>query len=522
LPYTISVMRTLRRNDDSVPLREERCQAGNEKTAAPNSGKGDCGLIAGLAMSIFILPTLYVWFASDGDLLPNRRQTLKPNRTTRNFWRICASVAACAVVGCILPTPPAFGQATKGSVRITLDEAVQMALQHNHNLLAARTTIDQSLAMEVTANLRPNPTLFTDWDYLPLYSPAKQNPGLYGGPPPVTTADYLKNNTEGDIGLSYLIERGGKRAARYQAAKDVTGQTRSLVADNERTLTFQVATLFTNVELTESIIELAEQDLKSFQQSVEIGEFQFKAGGISEDSYLKIELQLLQFEADLQQAQLARQQGLSDLRQLLGYESVAANYDVADAFDYLPLKANLEDLQMKALQNRPDLRAAQQGVTAANSGYKLAKADAKPDLTVQGNYTHVNGINGASFYVSIPLPIFNRNQGEIARTRSVITMTQQQQASANGQVLTDVKDAHEGVKSNDRLVMLYRDKYRDVAKKDRDIADYAYHRGAIALLDFLDAERSYRAEELAYRQALASYLLALEQLREAVGVRNLP
>jgi cobalt-zinc-cadmium efflux system outer membrane protein len=375
------------------------------------------------------------------------------------------------------------------------------------------------LDTEVTANLRPNPFLFTDWEYLPLGSPAKQNPNLYSG---VSNSDYLHNNTEGDLGLGYLIERGGKRARRYQAAKDVTAQTRSLVADNERGLTYQVATLFTNVQLAESTIDLAQQDLKSFQQTMDIGESQFKAGAISEDDYLKIELQLLQFESDLEQAQLAHQQGLSDLRQLLGYESVSADYDVVDVFDYLPMKANLEGLQMQALQNRPDLRAAVQGVTAANSSYLLAKADGVPDLTVQGNYSHVNGINAATFYLSIPLPIFNRNQGEIARTRSVIVMSQEQQAFTNGQVLTDVKDAYEGVKSNDRMFMMYRDKYRNVAKKSRDIADYAYHRGGIALLDFLDAERSYRAEELGYRQTLASYLLALEQLREAVGIRNLP
>jgi cobalt-zinc-cadmium efflux system outer membrane protein len=186
------------------------------------------------------------------------------------------------------------------------------------------------------------------------------------------------------------------------------------------------------------------------------------------------------------------------------------------------MKGNLEDLQMEALQNRPDLRAAVQGVTAAKSAYVLAKADGKQDVTVQGNYSHVNGINAATFYASIPLAIFNRNQGEIARTNSVITQMQEQQTFTNGQVLTDVRDAYEGVKSNDKMVMMYRDKYRDIAKRSRDIADYAYHRGGIALLDFLDAERSYRAAELGYRQTLASYLLALEQLREAVGARNLP
>jgi len=426
---------------------------------------------------------------------------------------------ACFVLLPLSSANSAFGQAVKGPVRITLDEAIQMALQHNHNMIAARTAIDQSLALEVTAHLRPNPTIFADWEYLPLGAPAHQNPSVY---PNVSTSDYLNNNTEGDIGLSYLIERGKKRERRYQAAKDVTAQTRSLVADNERGLTYQVATLFVGVQLAESTIELAQQDLKSFQKTVDIGEFQFKSGGISESNYLMIEVQLLQFETDLESAQLARAQGLSDLRQLLGYESVSADYDVVDAFDYLPMKANLDDLKMQALQNRPDLRAAVQGVTAANSGYLLAKANGVQDLTVQGNYSHVNGINAATFYASIPLPIFNRNQGEIARTHSVITQMEEQQKFTSGQVLTDVKDAYEGLKSNDRVVLLYRDKYRDIAKKSRDIADYAYHAGGLALLDFLDAERSYRAAELAYRQALASYLLALEQLREAVGTRSLP
>ena len=404
----------------------------------------------------------------------------------------------------------AAGAQTQGTVRITLDEAIQMAHAHNHSLLAARTTIQQSQAEETTANLRPNPTLFTDWEYLPLFSPSSQN------------SQYLHDSTEADLGLGYLIERGRKRQHRLQAAKDITAQTLSLVADNERTLTFSVASLFVNVQLAESTLELAEQDRKSFQQTVDLGEVRYKAGAISEDDYLKIKLQLLQFETDVQQAQLARVQALSDLRQLLGYESISADYDVTGPFDYQPLKGNLEDLQLKALQNRPDLRAAQQGVTAASSQYELQRAVAKPDVTVQANYSHVNAINTATFYGSIPLPIFNRNQGEIARSRYAITQAQEQEKATNGQALTDVRDAYEGLRTNDKVVMLYRSGYLDVAQKDREISQYAYQRGAASLLDFLDAERSYRATQLAYRQALASYLLALEQLREAVGVRDLP
>jgi cobalt-zinc-cadmium efflux system outer membrane protein len=410
-----------------------------------------------------------------------------------------------------------FGQTT-GPAKITLDEAIQMALQHNHNMLAARTTIQQSEAEEVTANLRPNPSIFADWEYLPIGSPAHQNPALYNGQ---STSDYLHNNTEGDIGLSYLIERGKKRQHRLQAAKDITAQTKSLVADNERTLTFSVASSFVNVQLAESTLELAQKDLKGFQETVDLSELRYQKGAISEDDYLKIKLQLLQFETDYQQAQLARVQGLSDLRQFLGYESVSADYDVAGEFDYQPLKGNVEDFQAKALQNRSDLRAAQQGVIAARSQYELQRAIGKPDVTVQANYSHVNGINAATFYGSIPIPIFNRNQGEIARTRIAITQSQEIEKATSGQALTDVHDAYAGLRESEHVVQLYRSGYLDVAQKDRDISEYAYKRGAASLLDFLDAERSYRATQLAYRQAMAAYLLALEQLREAVGRRRL-
>jgi outer membrane protein, heavy metal efflux system len=425
---------------------------------------------------------------------------------------------ACTALVCTLTAGAAFGQ-TQGPVRITLDEAVQMAMQHNHNLLATRTTIQQSEAEEITQNLRPNPTLFADWEYLPLGSPGHQNSNLYGGE---STGQYLHDNTEGDIGVSYLIERGGKRHDRLQAQKDITAQTRSLVADNGRGLTFQVATLFFNTQLAESALELAEKDVKSFQQTVDISEHQYKSGGISENDYLMIKLQLLQFESDVEQAQLARVQALSDLRQLLGYESVSADYDAVSDFEYQPVKANLDDLQLKALQSRPDLRAAQQGVTAANSQLELQKANGHPDVTAQANYSHVNGINAATLYGSIPLPIFNRNQGEIARARFAITQADEQEKATNGQTLTDVYDAYQGLRSNDKVVRLYISKYLDVASRSRDISEYAYHRGGVSLLVFLDAERNYRATQLAYRQALASYLLALEQLREAVGVRSLP
>jgi len=399
---------------------------------------------------------------------------------------------------------------TQGPVKITLDEAIQIALQHNHTLLAERTTILQSQAQETTANLRPNPTLSGDAQFLPFLDPNNFN------------STYIDNNAQFDIGIGYLFERGQKRQRRFQAAKDQTAVTVSTVDDNVRTLTFQVSSQFVSVQLAESTLDLAEQDLKSFQNTVDISQIRYKDGDISEDDYLKIKLQLLQFETDVSQARLAKMQALIGLRQFLGYNSVPADFDVAGAFDYQPLKIDLEDLQGKALAQRPDLRAAIQSVTAAKSQYDLAKANGKQDVTASIDYSHTGQANSASIFGSIDLPIFNRNQGEIARTKYVIDQAEEQERAASEQVMTDVLNAFEGVQDNQKIVALYASGYLDEAKQDRDISEYAYKRGAASLLDFLDAERSYRATQLAYRQALASYLTALEQLREAVGTRSLP
>ncbi len=420
---------------------------------------------------------------------------------------VCSAVAVCFAG---LTFGLSLSAQTQGPVRITLDQAIQMALEHNHTLLAARTTIQESEAQETTANLRPNPTLSGDAQFLPFFEPGNFN------------STYIENNAQFDIGIGYLFERGRKRQHRLQAAKDQTAVTTSTVSDNERTLMFQVASQFISVQLAESTLDLAEQDMKSFQNTVDISQARYKAGDISEDDFLKIKLQLLQFQTDVSQATLAKMQALAGLRQLVGYQSVSADFDVAGDFDYQVLKLDLEDLQAAALRDRPDLRAAVQGVAAAKSQYELAKANGKQDVTASIDYTHTGDVNSASLFGNIALPIFNRNQGEIARTRYAITQAQEQQLAASDQVMTDVLDAYEGVRDNDKVIALYRSGYLDEAKEDRDISDYAYKRGAASLLDFLDAERSYRATQLAYRQSLAAYLTAVEQLREAVGTRSLP
>jgi cobalt-zinc-cadmium efflux system outer membrane protein len=394
--------------------------------------------------------------------------------------------------------------------RVTLDEAIDLALKHNHSLQAARTTILQNQALEITANLRPNPTLLGDAQFLPIFQPSQ------------FSGTYLDNSAQFDVGVSYLFERGKKRQNRLQAAKDQTAVTSATVDDDARTLTFNVASQFISALLAQSELDLAGKDLASFKQTVDISQASFSAGSMSGSDFLKIKIQLLQFQMDVSAAKLARVQALASLRQLLGYESVPESYEVVGDLEYEPVKLGEDDLKAMALRQRPDVRAAQLGITAAQSQLSLAKADGKPDVTAQANYTHVADTNTASLFASIPLPIFNRNQGEIARTRYAITQSQELSSEQASIALTDVTNSYEGLRTADEVVALYQSGYLKNAEDSRDISQYAYQHGAASLLDFLDAERSYRATELAYRQALANYMTSLEQLRQAVGTRSLP
>ena len=434
---------------------------------------------------------------------PRRSQLVRsqPLMPVKHFRKVAAAVTFFLLAGAVR------GQ---NASLISLDQAVDLALAHNHSLLATRTLILQNQAQEITANLRPNPTLAGDSQFIPFFSPQD------------FSGDNLNNVQQFDIGLGYLFERGHKRQRRLQAARDQTAVTRAQVTDAERALAFNVGQQFVSVLLAESTLRFALQDLASFQETVDISEAQLKAGALSEGDYLKIKLQLLQFQTDVSSARLAKAQALVGLREFLGYNAVPADFDVIGDLAYQPFKAKLEDLQTMAMRERPDFRAAELGITAAQSQILLAKANSKVDVNGTYDFTHVSGENTASIFVSFPLPIFDRNQGEIARTHFALTQAQEQEQAASDTVLSDVSNAYEAIISNDEIVQLYISGYLKQAEDSRDISEYAYKRGAASLLDFLDAERSYRSVQLAYRQALASYMTALEQLKQAVGTRNLP
>jgi outer membrane protein, heavy metal efflux system len=406
--------------------------------------------------------------------------------------------------------PLAGTAVAQGPTLIGLDQAVTLALAHNHSLRATRTQVQQNEAQEITANLRPNPTLGADSQFLPFFSPQDFN------------GQNLNETQQFDIGLSYLFERGRKRQHRLQAARDATAVTRAQISDAERGLIFNVGQQFISGLLAQSTLQFAQEDLADFQQTVNISQEQFKAGYIGEADFLKIKLQLLQFQTDVSSARLAKVQALTGLRELLGYDAVPGDFDIVGELAYEPVKTKLDDLQAQALRQRPDYRAAELGIVAAKSQIALAKANSKVDVTGTYNFSHVAGESSASLFANVPLPVFDRNQGEIARTGYALTQAEEQERSAGETVLSDVSNAYEAVRSNDEVVRLYTSGYLQQAKDSREISEYAYKRGAASLLDYLDAARSYRATQLAYRQALASYMTAVEQLKQALATRNLP
>jgi len=388
---------------------------------------------------------------------------------------------------------------------LSLHEAIDLALANSPALKAARTQIDQSRAQETTAGLRPNPVLQGDAQFLPIFSPSN------------LSADNFNQDQQYDIGIGYLFERGGKRQKRLQAARDQTEVTRSGVRDAERNLAFSVAQQFTGALLAKANLDFAVQNLESFRKTVEISETRQQAGDISQGDLLRIKVQLLQFETDVSSARVALQQARVTLRQLIGFDSVAADYQLVGELTYQPLTETLEQAQATALQQRPDLAAARQSLTAARSQTALAQANAKPDPTTSASYSHTAGTSSASFFFNIPLPVFNRNQGEIARSRFAESQAMFDAKAAEEAVLSDVQSVYEQAKAAGSIVDLYASGYLKQAQDSREITGFAFRQGAASLIDLLDAERTFRNTELSYRQALANYQSAIQQLQQAEG-----
>ncbi len=379
----------------------------------------------------------------------------------------------------------------------------------NPTLKAAQLSIDESRAEEITAFLRPNPSLSVGIDQLPFLPETS---------PTGQTVFRPLANLLPSVSLSYLHEREQKRELRRDVQKKTTDVTASAYSDQERTLLFTLRSAYVQVLQNKAFLENAKANLDYWDRELRIDKLRFDAGDLAQIDYDRLRLQRIPFESDFETATVNLRSAKIQLLQLLNDRTPIDQFDVTGNYDYTDALITMVEFQNMALSSRPDLREALQNVELARLNHKLAVSNGSTDptfgLDMASNppiYAYI-GVN-----VSIPLRIFNRNQGEKAKTQIDIGRNEKLVDAAQAQVFNDVDSAYvtlEGVLS---ILRPYKTEYLKLASDTRDKVQFAYQNGGASLIDYLDAEQTYRATRLAYLNLIGSYLTAAAQMNMAVG-----
>jgi cobalt-zinc-cadmium efflux system outer membrane protein len=379
----------------------------------------------------------------------------------------------------------------------------------NPTLIAAEESVDESRANEITAFLRPNPDFsFTaDGTQLTPYA------GIYR---PFA-------GTQFSPAISYLHERERKRELRRDSARQATDIADSQRADTERTLLFGLRSQFVQVLQQKAVLQLARENLTYYDKLLDVNRTRFNAGDIAKIDLTRLELQRAQYASDLQNAIVNLDQAKILLLQYLNDRTPLAQFDVTGPFDFTGEIPGLESLRNMAMDARPDLKAAMLAVAKAETDHRLAVSNGSTDPTYSLWWTHNPSFNnpydnntiGGS--VSIPLRIFDRNQGEKARTEIDIRHNERLRDASRAQVFSDVDTAYVSIQGTLVLLRQYKAAYLAQATDVRDTMSFSYERGAVSLLDFLSAQQEYRSTQLNYLTLIGSYLTAASQLNEAVG-----
>jgi cobalt-zinc-cadmium efflux system outer membrane protein len=395
--------------------------------------------------------------------------------------------------------PPAQAQAP-----LTWDQVRQQFEQRNPTLLAGQFNISESKAEEITAYLRPNPNFTLTADQIDPFP---------GGPPHGPFAYLLPVAS-----ISYLHERQHKRELRLESAQNATAIATSEQADLERTLLFNLRGAFVQTLQAKSVLQLAKDNLAYYDHVLDVSRERFKAGDIAQIDLDRLELQRVQYESDLQTAEVNLRTTKIQLLTLLNDRTPVEHFDVTGPFDFSDQILPLDEFRKIALDTRPDLKAGVQAVEKAKTDHKLAVANGSTDPTFGfdvGRNPPIDQYIG--FNLSIPLRIFDRNQGEKLRTQLDIDRNQRLLDAAQAQVFSDVDSAYAMLNSNVILLQPYKAKYLQQAVRVRDTVFFAYQRGGASLLDYLNAQSDYRTVGLAYLNLVGSYLTAAAQLNLAVG-----
>jgi cobalt-zinc-cadmium efflux system outer membrane protein len=374
----------------------------------------------------------------------------------------------------------------------------------NPTLQAGQIGIDESRAQEITANLRPNPNLTVLADQIDPFS---------GGSAHGPFAYLLVTGN-----VNFLWERQHKRGLRLESAQKGTAVVTSGQADLERTLLFNVRGAFVQTLQEKAILDLAKENLAYYDHVLDVNRDRYKAGGIAQVDLKRLELQRVQYLSDLQTADVNLRVAKIQLLMLLNDRTPVEQFDVTGPFDFSEQVPPLNDVRQTALDSRPDLSAALQSVEKAKTDYRLAVANGSTDPTLgfdAGRNPPIDQYVG--FSVSIPLRIFDRNQGEKRRTQLDIDRNDRLADATRAQVLSDVDSAYATINSTVALLKPYKDQYLEEASSVRDTIAFSYQHGAASLLDFLNAQADYRSVQANYLNLVASYLSAASQLNLAVG-----
>ena len=386
--------------------------------------------------------------------------------------------------------------------------------QNNPTLLADKLNVDESRAQEITAFLRPNPQLTLSADGTQI-APNKGVWQPFAG-------------TFESPGISYLLERRHKRDLRLESAKKATLIAESGHADLERTLLFNLRGAFVSALQAKAVLQLAKDNLAYYDHVLDISGKRFDAGDIAQIDLDRLELQRVQYESDLQAAEENLETAKIQLLTLLNDRTPIAQLDVTGPFDFNDQLLPRAEFRKIALETRPDLKAAVQAVDKAQADHQLALANGSIDPTVAAWYTHNSStnnpfaINTVGVSVSIPLRIFDRNQGEKLRTQLDIARNQKLRDAAEAQVLSDVDSSFATLNSTLTLLRPYKTKYLQQSVRVRDTILFSYQHGGASLLDFLNAQSEYRTVQLTYVNLVSSYLTAAAQLNLAVGREVIP
>ena len=401
------------------------------------------------------------------------------------------------------------GNLAQAQQALTWDELKAKFEASNPALKADQLNVEEMKAEEITAFLRPNPqfTLSTDGTQIARHD------GVWK---PLSGTSVEPN-------FSYLHEREHKRELRRDSAKEGTQISQSQHEDLERTLLFNLRSMFVQTLEAKAVLDLAKADLEYYDKIIDISRERFKAGDLAQIDLDRIELLRVQYESEIQTAIVNLRTAKIQLLQLLNDRTPVDKFDVTGIFDWSDSLQPLDDFHQIALDNRPDLRAAIETIQQSETNHKLAIANGSTDPTFGAWYTWnssnniPNAIQTLGLSVNIPLRVFDKNQGEKQRTLIDIDKSKSTADAAKAQVFEDVDSTYEQLQSSIALLRPYKEKYRDQATRVRDTVTFSYQNGGASLMDFLNAQSDYRIVQLAYLQLVGSYLAFAGQMNLAVG-----